>query len=401
LAARARQEAEAGAFAALYQRLAELQLTPDVHVRDFLAEEADLRAFAWQALCRGVQVAPPQTYSDGAVTLQVQLPLAEVIARLAEVCQAHYHGAKFRPADFERILLYSDREALWGFAESRSHRGPPLAIADAAPIGWEDVGVFGRLTARHLAAANAYRQILEQAAALRLTPARRVADFLAADKRIAADLEVFVRAQPVAGEVRYRPQRICEVDVAIDVADLVRELKSLANAYYTGTEFKPETFDGLSLLAGSPAIRVTGVAAADFPQFAAGQDPATQKNLPEEVWTRTAQAALPDEVKDAEQARLLAVRTALAQCREQFRAALLAEPSPEEGPIADWLSKVPALRGDIETLLGNLRTVRVKDLPGTGPDGKERRVEVTAELPLLRLRSLLAYYLPKPKAGAQ
>jgi len=61
---RAEQEALARAFAMLFQRVAELRITPDVRVADFFLANPHARAQAWRELCRITQVSGPQSYSD-------------------------------------------------------------------------------------------------------------------------------------------------------------------------------------------------------------------------------------------------------------------------------------------------------------------------------------------------
>jgi hypothetical protein len=147
---------------------------------------------------------------------------------------------------------------------------------------------------------------------MRVSPTRTVGEFLGADKRIEADIEVFIRAHPV-GETRYLPERICEVDVTLPLANLTGELKSLANAYEVAA-FPAAMFNEVSLNAVGPALEVTGVAV---------PGPAARTEEPAAVvvalWTRTAEAELPEAAADAQQGRLLAARAALAAVREELR----------------------------------------------------------------------------------
>ena len=387
----AEQEAEAQAFAVLYTRLGQLQLTPDVRVRDFLASGAAIRAFAWDGIRRHARVDRPQRYSDGAVAVQVHIPIREVVAQLKSVCRADCSGETFKPEDFDKILLYTDRRALWGFGESLGR--PRLALADPAPVGWYDVGVFGRLRARRLATENAQERLFRRIGELRFSPSKRVGEFITSDKRIAADMAVFVRSRPVPGQPRYLLQRICEVDVGIAVADLVAELKSLANAYAKGTEFTADKLEGLVSYAGDPVVRATGVAVPSASD-ARGTAPGEQ-----ELWTCSAEAEAPENVKDADQAALLATRAALARCREKFRSRLLWEPAPappggggeaKGRTVADWVTAEPDVREDLDTLLGNLRLVQARPLKGG-------RVKVTAELPVTRIRNLLSHLVARRK----
>jgi len=396
----AREEAAAQAFHLLYQRFGRLQLTPESHVADFLDAEPGVRAAAWDALQRRADVSRPQVYSDGVVAVQVHLPVSQIIAHLKSVCAGHYAGKEYQPEDFDRIPLYTDRRGLWALGASRGTERP--VTAGATPVGWYDVGVFGRLRTRRQATDNAHRRLLGRIRDLRCSPSKRLAAFLDSDKRIAADMTTFIHSHPNVGDVRYLPQRICEVDVTVTVADVVTELKSLANAYHTGAEWPQDVFDDLSLFVKAPEITVTGVAVPEPPGDGEQPPPA------EDVWTHTAQADLPENVEDPAQAHLLATRSALARCREHLRSRWLAEPLPAaphddagETPaddaakprtVADLVDDVPEVRTDLDTFLGNLRLVQVKDLTGG-------RVKVTAELPRERFDELLRYYLAKAAAA--
>jgi hypothetical protein len=424
----AAQEAAARAFAQVCKSLEELQVTPELRVGEFLSSGPDTRARVYETVRRAVRSTGPQVYSDGVTAVQVELPIREAVRALAEACRAEGGegtataivpggggvsglnpspafssqghplprergeaaatattaaagpgAGKFQPQDFEKIVLYTDREALWGLGESNGTGSGSLGTE--SPAGWGDLGVFGRLKARHDAAENAYRQMLEQIRALRVSAARTVGEFLGSDKRIAADIEVFIRSHPAAG-ARYLPERICEVDVTLALADLVGELKSLANAYEVAA-YPAEAFNGVSLNAGEKALTVTGVAVPGAPVEEPGA-------AAETVWTRTAEAELPDAADDAQQGRLLGARAALAVVREQMRRAILELPLGA-GTVAAAVDENPALRKDIDTFLVNLREVKVRNLKGN-------RVEVTAEIAPGRMREVLEFYRKKMAA---
>jgi len=377
-AARAESEALSRAFAMLYRRLGRLQLTPDLRVQDFLASGPDIRALVYDAIGREARVTPPQHYSDGVVVVQIYVPIADLNARLSEVCRNYGRDERFKPQEFRKILLYTDRLGLWGFGQSRGQAAPGVA-ADGPP-GWREVGVFGRLRARHQAAANAYRRLFQKTSRLRLSPSRTVADFLDSDKRIAPDMLLFVRSHPIAGPVRYLPQRLCEVDAAVRLADLIAELKSLANAYGTGGEFAADAFNDLTLYAGESVLRVTGVAvaepAADGPQQAADA---------ETVWPEVAQAEPPDGVTDPRQSHLLTIKAAEAKARRRLREKVFAQPIGEKMNLGHWMLKTEGVKADIEMILRNLRLAQVRNLKGGS-------VEVIVDLPVDRLNELLAHY---------
>jgi hypothetical protein len=374
----AAQEARARAYAQLYKSLEELQVTPEQRVGEFLSSGADRRARVYEAVRRAVRATSAQVYSDGVTAVQVELPVREAVRALAEACRAENGAVGFQPEDFDKIVLYTDRESLWGFGSAKE---PVEAVlGSGGPAGWSDLGVFGRLKVRHEATENGYRQILERVRGLRISPTRTVGEFLGSDQRIAADIEVFIRAHP-AGEARYLPERICEVDVSLPQAALTGELKSLANAYEVAA-FPAAGFNEVSLNAAGPVLEVTGVA---VPQPAARTtEPAGTVVA---LWTRTAEAELPEAVVDAQQGRLLAARAALAVAREEIREEIYKEPLGQ-GTAGAAVDENPALRKDIDTFLLNVREVKVRNLKGN-------RVEVTAEIEPGRMQEVLEFYRQK------
>ncbi|MBN2582848.1 MAG: hypothetical protein JXL80_07235 [Planctomycetes bacterium] len=377
--ARAHRDALSLAFQDLYDRLGRMQLTPDVRVEDFLATGPDVRASACDAVRQAARVSPPQHYSDGVVVAQVDLPIQDVTTRLSDVCGDVYRGDRFKAEDFRKILLYTDRLGLWGIGQSRGQA--PVGLVAAGPVGWEEAGVFGRLRARHQAAASAYRLLLQRIRTLSLSPSKTVGDFVDSDSRIAADLEAFVRSHPISGEARYLPERLCEVTASIDMTDLASELKSLANAYGTTGEYAPESFHTLTPQAGQSVLQATGVAVAEVPSDG---EPAAMPAA-EEVWTEVVSADPPEGVRDEQQARLLTLKAAEAEARKRFRDKIVSQQIIEGLAVSDWMLKDVGARNDVELLLKNQRVVQMRKLKNGG-------AEITAELPVTRLMELLDHY---------
>lgn len=383
----ARLKATAQAYAGLYDRLADLQLDPDRRVADFLAADEDLRAFAWRAVSEQARVGPVHTFSDGVTAAQAFVELAQVITELKAVCAEHHTGQAFRPEDFDQLRLYTEHRGLWALGQSRGE--PAFGLGRRAPPGWAEIGVFGRLRARTNALENAQAQLLQAVRAVRLSPSRRLEAFFQADPRIAADLRSYIRSLPRQGDARYLPERICEVDVGLSVADLVTELKALATAHQAAVpEFSAEDFDRLLLTVRDPAMRATGVAAPEPPARRAAD------LGPNDVLRTTARVAAPENVEDPEQARLLAVRAAEARCRDELRETLLSMPvddsvdasdAVDRRVASDLAAQALALPGDVDRLLSFMRLVRIKDMP-------DRQVEVRVELPVTRFRELIEHY---------
>jgi len=383
---RAEQDALSRAFDDLYRRLGRMQLTPDVHVEDFLAADPAVRASVCDAMRQSARILPPQRYSDGVVVVQVDLPIEDVTAHLGAACRDAYRGDRFKPDDFRKILLYTDRLGLWGLGQSRGQT--PVGLVAAGPVGWEEAGVFGRLRARHQAVASAYRLLLQRIRGMSISASKTVGDFADSDARIAADLETFVRSHPIDGEARYLPERICEVTATVTVADLAAELKSLANAYGATGDYAPERFHTLASQAGQPVLTALGVAVAESP-------PAAEAAVAEEqVWTEVVAADPPEAVRDEQQARLLTVKAAEAEARRRFRDKVEGSPVIEGTPLSAWMLKDAGARSDVELLLRNLRVVQMRKLKSGG-------AEITAELPVNRLTELLNVYRSRIQPARQ
>ncbi len=382
----AEQAALSRAFDDLYWRLGRLQLTPDVHVEDFLASDPAVRASVCDGMRQSARILPAQRYSDGVVVVQVDLPIEDVTAHLGAACRDAYRGDRFKPDDFRKILLYTDRLGLWGLGQSRGQM--PVGLMATSPVGWEEAGVFGRLRARHQAALAAYRLLLQRIRGISISASKTVGDFADSDPRIAADLESFVRSHPIDGEARYLPERICEVTATVTVADLAAELKSLANAYGTTGDYAPERFHTLASQAGQPVLTAVGVAVAESQPQAA--EPAAE----EQVWTEVVAADPPENVRDEQQARLLTVKAAEAEARRRFRDRIESSPVIEGMPLSAWMLKDAGARADVELLLRNLRVVQMRKLKNGG-------AEITAELPVNRLMELLNVYRSRIQPARQ
>ncbi len=380
-------EARASAFASLRTHFGQLQLTPDRRVEDFLADHPVVEAFAWNAICQSARASAPQRYSDGAVAVQVSVPISQVVLQLKKSWQTHATNDATKPEAFDKIHMYTFRRAVWGFGASRGEARSPLA--DDAPVGWYDVGAFERLKARHRATENACSLLLRRIRSLQISPSRNVADFDRADDRVARSLEVFVRSRPTIEEVGYLPEGVCRVRLSVSVADLIGELKFLAMAHAAEHRFSPAEFDSLALYAGDSDLRVTGVAVPGKEKKEVLPRPRENGAAAEEnLLTAKAESSPPGTVEDPDQARLLATRAAMGVCREKLRERMLEREAPRGTTGRELVGQYPQFRRDVDRLLDNLRLVGVRDR-------EAGRVSVTTELPTSRLDCLLRYYEQK------
>ncbi len=376
---RAAERATAEAFGLLYARMDSLQVSAEQSVGELLADRPQLRAMLYDQLRRRARRSEAQFYSNGSVVVQIRLPMHEAVASLEQAVERLRPVQNDLPkvADFQQILVYTNRQAIWGYGrEPLVAHGSPI---DNPPPGWEHISVFNRLQSRRQAIDSAYSQLLVQMRTLRLSPSRRVSQFLDADARVATGVRLFINSYPTTGPVDYLPERLCQATVEIPVAHLVDELKALSVAYDLSDEYPADRFINIRADLHETVLRATGVA---VPTAAAPGAAA----IDEKVMVASAKVAVSDEVPDADQARLLAEQSALSVIVEGLRNKILELPIPgSDMQLEDYILKNSAAADDVDKLLANVRLTE-------SDRSAAELVSVTGEIPIQHLDDLLEHY---------
>ena len=295
------------------------------------------------------RVGEPRVYSDGVAEVDVELPVAAVVRRVAEL---------YTPGEHETGELADLRYvAVDGYVRAGG-RGRPLRDPSAE--------VLERLESVPL------EEMPERIGGL--------VDGLSASE---AMFDGFVRSLPVAGPARMMPDRVAEVDVVAMTADLIRVLKDIRTL--RGDEaWTDEQLDRLSIRLKEPRLTATG----------RGMPPASEIRPADATVTRP-KALLPDwaaetveaqgeapfspDAKDREEARVLAARSAKARALDAVEKKVDAVTLAGGVTVRQRAAKDSRFRRDLKTFLSSVRVVVSRPTE----DGKGW--EVRLRLPLLRL----------------
>ena len=231
---------------------------------------------------------------------------------------------------------------------------------------------------RRQAIENAYAQLIIQVQQLRLSPSRRLGDFIAADPRVEAGLRSFIRSFPPAGKVQYLPEGICRASVEVPVGNLVAELRALSVAYDHAAAFPPDRFINIRLDLSEQILRAVGVAVPEATD--------TAPRAAELTLVASANYLMPDDVPDAEQARILAEQGAMSKIIENFRTDMLSRKLPgSDVALEQYILTHPDAARDVEMLFSSVRLIQSGQ-----PSG--RTISVTGEMPIENLNRLLQHY---------
>lgn len=315
---------------------------------------------------------PARLYDDGVCEVDVRVAPGALRDALAQIADEH-------PAEADGIADLVPRAAddwpiLWttGRAEFDRH------AETAGHPGWEDVSAAGAVLAQRAAAADARHALLEQAGRLKLTPARRLDEFLDSSAAVRAAVVAALESEARV-EVTFEPDQIAVAAARIGIRDLLRILTRVHAEHYRGDEFMAADFRQMVLLAGRDELVAEGLAPPppdsrlrdrfttieyNRPPWAAEVARATGRYEPAEVDPLSAAAR-------ADAARLDAV-DALRLRVEQLAI-------QDTVTVTDFVGYHQDLKHDVVLFLSG---ARVTAPPRTSADGI---VTVAVELPLQRL----------------
>ncbi|MCG3128314.1 MAG: hypothetical protein CHACPFDD_03197 [Phycisphaerae bacterium] len=353
----------------LVQRLA---LRPDMTVGAALARSvaADRHIRAW---IRGrSRTGAVRFYSDGTCEVDVSLAAAE----FADVLRGALASAGDSPVAESEIRAAAARwPALWTTGSASAAE----RAETSKPPGWEDVALEGLDVARSAAAADARRALLEEAARLKQTNARRLSEFIESSPAIRdAVLSRFETAAEV--KTNFAADQVVEAEARITIPELIRVLTDVHAAEYRAGDIRASDFREMALVAGVSELRASGMATPPekfrlTPRF-------REIELDRPAWAETTLRAVgrcqtaeaPAPADRAAAARF----DALDALRRQVEGL---EVSPGVS-VARLLGYRADLKDDVVIFLGGGRVVG-------GPRTTDEAVEVDVELPLARLWALL------------
>lgn len=240
----------------LHRTLANLPIKTDLTIGAWVSRNAALdRAFrAWTR--SQSWVGGPRIYADGSCDVDVRVLPEEIAKQLMELRQ------KLDPAALAEAPTAAEIDAAargWAITWATGTAEIPEAGKAGTADGWEDISAEGVQLARLAAQADAAYAMLDEAAKLKVTPARRVSEFLKASVEVrdavAAALQTSVQFKTELG-----PDQISVAQGSIGVTDLIRILTQVHQQFYKGSEFQAADFREMSINNPPADIRVTGLA---------------------------------------------------------------------------------------------------------------------------------------------
>lgn len=188
-------------------------------------------------------------------------------------------------------------------------------VSRSVPRGWEDVSAKGRTHAAEAARQDALEQLARRVEALRLSPGRRVKDFTAGSKSVAAGLR-----NPYKGlkllSAKYTVDQICTVRARVSLVDVIAHLKVLNRKHGDG-RFADRDFDAVARLNRLDTVEAIGQGVPDLADLAWQRRSAAVKAP---LWAArklrvSGTGRRPESKGSATRAKLRAVRAARAAAR--------------------------------------------------------------------------------------
>ncbi|HNZ66420.1 MAG TPA: hypothetical protein PKM32_03515, partial [Planctomycetota bacterium] len=195
----------------------------------------------------------PKIYNDGTVEIKLVLYLEDVINGLAKI-------GNMSASQLNQVQNNSARkfEAV-GYGA--------MAKDPSRYIGGEDLWRYvtpqGKMMARRAAQVDAQRNMGETMYGVKLDSKTEVRDFICQSDRITASFNGIVRGVQFESQVVYRTDGLAEVTAFIKVDALIRQLASIAQSQYRGSDprFQPQSFDNIRKYFPGDIVYATGVGA--------------------------------------------------------------------------------------------------------------------------------------------
>jgi hypothetical protein len=363
------------ARSAMLEQVRALPLTGQLNLGRWAAASVELD----RALRAWVRAQPrhavPRHYSDGVCEIDLRLEPEVVRDELLKWLT-------------DEALAPPDSEVKPAAIKSAVRRWPTLWTTGAAqpspksvaakPPGWEDITNEGLELARAAAVADANRALLEQAARLKVTHARRLREFFDSSEavRVAVSERLLSEA---ATRVTFDPDQVAAATARIEVRRLPQLLADVHASHYQGDAFQAADFREMLLLAGREELAAVGLATP--PDRTAIRDPYPELELDTPEWAARSLTASgrfspgADSTPDAAAQTEAAPLAAIDRLRREVEKLAL----QENVTVSQFVSYHQELKDDIVLWLSGARPVAA---PRRSPEGS---VEVTVELPLRRL----------------
>jgi len=379
----------------LLRRVRALPLGRDVTVGDWVSSSVELDRAVRLWVRQQPQQGPARVYSDGVCEVDVALAPETLRDQMLRWLEDHGGGPPKRSVDSAAVQSAAKRwPTLWatGSAAVSEH------LSADRPPGWEDVSRTGMELARSAAEADAWHALLEEAGRLKVTPARRLREFLDSGDAVRDAVQAAVRRE---GEVtvEFEPDQVAVATARIGMKELLRILTRVHQERYQGEDFAAADFREMVLLAGRD--RLTGIGLAPPPERYVLRSRYGWIEYDTPAWAGEARTATGRFSLDEGESLELSDQYEAARLDAIDRLRRLIERLPVSSDISvrELLGYRQDLKDDVVLFLSGARVVRREKLPTGG-------VQVEVELPLRRLweivrRGMKLEEVEPPAAGAE
>jgi hypothetical protein len=320
-----------------------------------------------------------RVYSDGTVEADASLMPAELRTLLTDLQQRYPPAAERMLAP--RVLAVAAER--WTPLWSTGVAVPAEGGDGDRPPGWDDITPEGVEVTRRAAAADARSALLDEARGLRVTAARRLADFLdstpAVQQAVAAALE-----RHVVIRVTTEPDQVAVATAELPLTTLIGLLTDVHRELDTTGDFHAADFREMALHATQSHLRAAGLATP--PERYRLKAPPRDLELDRPEWAGQSFAAVgryapePGETPPDEAVRVAAARTdALDQLRRHAEGLVVQDGTT----VSALLGTQRALKDDVILWLSGARLTAVSAARDTAA------VEVRVVLPAERLWQIM------------
>ncbi len=366
----------ARARSAAWKQITALEVAPQQSLGQWAsaspARERALRAWVRRAPRAGAA----RHYSDGTCDVDVTIQPAELAAEAARILTEEPGGGAAAALEASRDLLRSGRR--WPVVWATGTAGAAQDDADRAHPGWEDVTIEGVELAQRAAAADAVQALIDEAARLRLTPARRLGDFLDTDATVREAVAAAVQTSAKLS-VQIGLDQVASAEATLGMTELIRILTDVHQRVYRGEEFHSADFREMALLTASRELRASGLAVP--PARCITRPPYETIELDVPAWAQDTLGELGqyEPLDGMELPLAVAAELARFDAIDRLRRKVEALQVQPAATVATVLETNPALKDDVVIFFSSTRAV------GRAETASDGSVLVRVELPLTRL----------------
>lgn len=404
----AQRAARVDAMRKLAERINGLQITSETSVRDFVAENDEIRTSMTAFLSGAREVGEPAHLPDGTCEVTLEITLQELVTHLKRVQKQFYRGDRVTTRDIEEMTTTIEektfRETGSGAPrEEFADRGTSVPgtvtgagiMSDAAWAYWNaHCTGRGRLMAVRAAEVDALRRLGERINGLFITSETRVRDFVAESDEIRTQMNAFLRGARTSRVTYHENELIVEVEKEVTLEELIANLRRWQQQSNQGNRVTVRNIEELTVTIEQKNISETGMgvppekylkdlgpagtAAVTFAEQAQQWPPTLQA---------TGNAAVDDSGVAAAQAKLMALRAAELDARRKLAEQIDGLRISSNTTVRDFVAENDEIRTSLLTWQQGVR--RVPNSEKVLPDGV---AEVVVELETEPLWNIVLYW---------